>query len=145
MHRQVAIIIMAVNFDDRLTVVPTKPNQPLTGVQFPKRSFGRTKVVERSCQSSWFSRWPFLHYDEGKDALFCHTCLLVYKSKKMKTTSRADPAFVSLYLYLYATPTSRPDQLESGPALLCCTILYFLQHETEWCMSCPLPPQARSH
>ena len=53
------------------TVVPTKPNQSLTGFHVPKRSFGKTKMVERSCQSSWFSRWPFSHYDEGKDALFC--------------------------------------------------------------------------
>ena len=87
--QSIIIIIMAINADD--TVVPTKPNQPLTSFQFPKRSFGKTKIVERSCQSSWFSRWSFLHYDEGKDALFYHMCLLACKLKKMKTTSRADP------------------------------------------------------
>ena len=43
------------------TVVSTKPNQPLTSFQFPKlRPFGKTKMVERICQSSWFNRWPFL-------------------------------------------------------------------------------------
>ena len=118
---------LAINVDD--TIIPTKPNQPLTDFQSPKRSFGKTKTMERSCQSSWFSRWPFLHYDEGKDTLFCHTCLLAYKSKKMKTTSQDDPAFVTSYIYLLyfiigmyimtmtiiiATPTSGPDQLETA-------------------------------
>ena len=49
------IVIMAINAD------VTKPNQPLTGF---KRS---TKIMERSCQSSWFTK------DTSKDALFSHT------------------------------------------------------------------------
>ena len=85
--RSMMIIIMAINVD---TVVSTKPNQPLAGFQFRKRSFGKTKMLDRSCQYSWFSRWPFLHYDEGKDALSCHTCLLgfrtcVYLTRKCRT------------------------------------------------------------
>ena len=35
----------------------------------------------------------FLHY-EAKDVVYCHTCLLGFKLKRMKTNS-ADPAFVS--------------------------------------------------
>ena len=42
---------------------------------FPKRTFERKKVVKRSFQPSCFTRWPFLHYDESTDAVFCHTCL----------------------------------------------------------------------
>ena len=37
---------MAINVDD--TVVPTKPNQPLTGFQFPKKSFAKTKMVREA-------------------------------------------------------------------------------------------------
>ena len=29
------------------------------------------------------------------DAVFCHTCLMAFKLKRMKTSMRADPAFVS--------------------------------------------------
>ena len=71
-----------------------KPNQPLAGFWFRKRSFGKTKMLNRSCQYSWFSRWPFLHYDEGKDTLSCHTCLLGFRT--------------CVYLII-ATPTSGPD------------------------------------
>jgi hypothetical protein len=76
------------------TDVPAKPHQPLN-FKFPKRSFGKQKVVERSFQPSWFSKWPFLHYDEAKDIVFCHTCLMGFKLKRMRTSTRADPAFVS--------------------------------------------------
>ena len=43
-------------------------NKP-SGYNFPKRSFGKTKVVHRSSQQSWFSKWKWLHYDSSKD---CH-------------------------------------------------------------------------
>ena len=75
-------------------IIPTKPHQPLS-FNFPKRSFGKKRTVERSFQPSWFAKWPFLHYDESKDAVFCHTCLMGFKLKRMKTSMRADPAFVS--------------------------------------------------
>ena len=82
------------------TSIPNKPNQPTSSFQFPKRTFGKTKIVSRSCQCSWFARWPFLHYDEANDALYCHMCVQAFKSNKMKTTSRADPAFVSYCIIL---------------------------------------------
>ena len=39
-------------------VIPTKPHQPLS-FNFPKRSFGKKRTVERSFQPSWFAKWPF--------------------------------------------------------------------------------------
>ena len=72
-----------------------KPHQPLT-FNFPKRSFGKKTIVQRSFQPAWFTKWPFIHYDEAKDAAFCHTCLLAINSKRMRTRS-LDPAFVSAY------------------------------------------------
>ena len=41
-------------------------NQP-SGYNFPKRSFGKTKVVHRAFQQSWFGKWKWLHYDSSKD------------------------------------------------------------------------------
>ena len=73
--------------------VPDKPHQPVA-FNFPKRSFGKKNSVQRSFQASWFSQWPFLHYDEANDAVFCHTCLLGFKLKRMRTNT-TDPAFVS--------------------------------------------------
>ncbi len=72
--------------------VPDKPHQPFE-FNFPKRSFG-VKGAQRSFQPGWFRRWPFLHYDEGRDIAFCHTCLLATKFKRMRS-NYADQAFVS--------------------------------------------------
>ena len=43
--------------------------------KFPKRCFRKTKIVERSFQPCFFDKWPFLHYDEVVDRVFCHTCM----------------------------------------------------------------------
>ena len=85
---------MASTSGDSLADFPTKPHQPRSLV-FPKRVFGSTKTVERSFQQNWFDKWPFLHYDEVKDSVFCHTCIMGFKLKRIKTSMRADPAFVS--------------------------------------------------
>lgn len=75
-------------------VVPPKPHQPQS-FHFPKRSFGKSKIVERSFQPGWFNKWPFLHYDESIDCVFCHVCLMSFKLKRIKSSTRADPAFVT--------------------------------------------------
>ena len=75
-------------------VISSTPHHPLS-IRFPKRSFGKKRTVERSFQPGWFANWPFLHSDEAKDAVYCHTCLMGFKLKRMKTSMRADPDFVS--------------------------------------------------
>lgn len=47
--------------------VEEEPHQPRT-YNFPKRSFGKKTITLRSFQPDWFSKWPFIHYDEAKDA-----------------------------------------------------------------------------
>ena len=70
-------------------------NQP-SGYNFPKRSFGKIKVVHRAFQQSWFGKWKWLHYDSSKDLCFCHTCVSALKTGKMKLSSNAkDSAFLS--------------------------------------------------
>ena len=49
--------------------------------------------MKRSCQSAWFSEWPWLHYREHDDSVFCHTCVLAFKDLKMPFRN-ADDAFV---------------------------------------------------
>lgn len=51
-----------------------KPNQPAVSYNFPKRKFGQAKPVFRSVQSAWFRKWPWLHYNQVEDKMFCHTC-----------------------------------------------------------------------
>ena len=60
---------------------------------FPKREFGKAQIVKRSCQSSWFSKWKWLHYCEKEDKLFCHLCVNAIKSRKT-TLKRGDTAFI---------------------------------------------------
>ena len=46
--------------------LPDSANQP-TSHNFPKKSFGKKTVVERSFQATWFNTWKWLHYDETND------------------------------------------------------------------------------
>ncbi len=73
--------------------VPEKPCQP-KDYNFPKRVFGKKGDTSRAFQSHWFKIWTFLHYDEAKDVVFCHTCMVAAK-RKMLSTNNLDPAFVS--------------------------------------------------
>ena len=66
---------------DYLPSLPEKPHQP-RNFQFPKRSFGKAKPVKCSAQPQWFKSWPFLHYDECQDVVFCHTCCSCEPSKE---------------------------------------------------------------
>ena len=70
-------------------------NQP-SGYNFPKRSFGKTKVVHRAFQQSWFGKWKWLHCDSSKDLCFCHTCVSALKTGEMKLSGNAkDSAFLN--------------------------------------------------
>lgn len=78
--------------------VPETPHQPGPQFSFPRRSFGKKTVLNRSFQHAWFLKWPFLHYKESSDTVYCHTCLRMFKEKKAKTSTKADQAFVSFNL-----------------------------------------------
>ena len=54
--------------------LPLHPSQP-TEVVFPRRHFGKTKVVYCSFQSMWFSQWKWLHYDAASDLAYCFICV----------------------------------------------------------------------
>ncbi len=71
------------------------PHQPKAKYRFLKHSFGEKSVVHHSFQHSWFAKWPFLHYKETIDVVYCHTCLKMFKEKKAKTSTKSDQALVS--------------------------------------------------
>ena len=72
--------------------LPSKPHQPRQ-FRFPKREFGKKTIVKRSFQTSWFDRFAWLHYDEAKDAAFCHVCCSASSQKRLKT-SHKESAFL---------------------------------------------------
>ena len=75
--------------------LPDKPYHPTKGFSFPRRFFGQTKPVQCSCKSHWFDKWPWLHYNEVKDVVFCHIYVTAFKLKKIMTSHNAALAFVS--------------------------------------------------
>ena len=66
-----------------LSKISESPNQP-GDYSFLSRKFGKSNIVSHAFQSSWFARWKWLHYDATQDLVFCHTCVVVAKTGKMK-------------------------------------------------------------
>ena len=66
------------------------PNQP-SQYNFPKKRYGNQY---RSVQSTWFSEYPWLHYDEKKDyfATFVQTSI----SKVTASAKNTEQAFISM-------------------------------------------------
>ena len=61
----------------------SSPNQPRKSFKYPVREFGKTKVVRRSFQVSWYDSFSWLNYDESKDAVYCYICRLADSQKKI--------------------------------------------------------------
>ena len=79
----------------RLPEIGDSPNQP-RDFSFPSRKFGKSNVVSRAFQPSWFARWKWLHYDATHDLVFCHTCVVAAKTGKMKLSGNMkDSIFLS--------------------------------------------------
>ena len=89
--------------------ISDSPHQPGPDFKFPKRPFGKTKIVHRAFQHSWFSRWKF--------------CLKMFKERKNKTASKADCAFVSINKYSrpshIRTPINRRPGLSEDKIVYC--------------------------
>ena len=64
----------------QMTVCPDKANLP-ANFKFPKRHFGKKKLVSRSFQPQWFQKLKWLHYDEARDLAFCSTAVRTGKMK----------------------------------------------------------------
>ena len=51
------------------TDLPEHSHQHGLDLIFPKHSFGKKSVIPGSYQHSWFSKGPFLHYNEAEDTV----------------------------------------------------------------------------
>ena len=74
--------------------LPTKAHHP-KAFKFPKRSFGKKKIVNRSFQLIWFEKWPWLHYVENNDTVLCFMCAQASAQRKLQWSSNLDLAFIS--------------------------------------------------
>ena len=84
--------------------LPEVPNQP-KDLQFPQRSFGKTKIVKRSFQPSWYDKWQWIHYNENEDSVLCFTCVQAATQKKLQWSTNADLAFISRGFYNWKDAT----------------------------------------
>ena len=72
----------------QLPLLRDRPSQP-RNLSFPYKSYGHRN---RSFQSGWFDRHPWLHYVESLDAVFCHTCIKAVASNLI-SSENADSVF----------------------------------------------------
>jgi len=73
-------------------VLIEKPNQPPGNYQFPKTRFGNQS---RSVQCSWFNQYPWLHYSQSEDLLYCYICVNQFHKGNLKSTANVDQAFTT--------------------------------------------------
>lgn len=66
------------------------PYHPLENYKLPKRTFGKSN---RTCQSSWFKTYEWLHYVTQNDAVICYTCANQELSGSLRSETKKDPAF----------------------------------------------------
>ena len=62
--------------DQELASIGDEPNQPNSSFPFKKRVIGGTN---RNFQHKWFSEFPWLHYNEKEDKVFCFYCIKCIK------------------------------------------------------------------
>ena len=72
------------------SIIPEKPNHPV--ISFPQRSIGRQK---RSFCSSWYAKYPWLHYQESSDSVLCFYCH-VAERRHLPVSLNKDDAFTKM-------------------------------------------------
>ena len=90
---KIRIMVLSKQVSVIYPVISAKPHQPVS-FEFPKRFW--KQVVVKSCQSAWFAKWPWLHYREGDDSVFCHTCVKAFKELKMPVRNVEDATSLCL-------------------------------------------------
>ena len=70
MARQTRVIGMEVANVAGVCDLSDRPNQPAS-FNLSTRKFGELKPVFWNVQPTWFHKWPWLHYDQVEDKMFC--------------------------------------------------------------------------
>ena len=69
-------------------------NQPQDRV-FPTKTYGQKNPKKRSMHAFYFSKWPFLHWDEQSQSVFCLPCHNVHALGMNILARKGEQAFVS--------------------------------------------------
>ena len=86
MDENISAEITSVAIEENASIFHGEINQP-RGIQFPQ-------TKGRSFQENWFDLYNWLHYDEKKDAAFCHVCMPAMESEILVTPGK-DDAFIT--------------------------------------------------
>ena len=84
----------AANHNVRNNEIPEKFHPPKT-YKFPKWKFGSTVITEQSLQPQWCDSYKWLHYNKVADAAFCHLCMRAQRERKLLSSHRREPAFIT--------------------------------------------------
>ena len=68
------------------------PYHPPIQFQFPKTVICGKR---RRIQHVWFQKFPWLHYEEQSDRLFCYYCAKAFQLKLLNHASKAEETYVS--------------------------------------------------
>ena len=75
--------------NDHISEIPEKAHQPFVS-RFPKRTLGKQ---QRAFCSAWYAKFPWLHYQEGEDKVYCFHCL-VSNRRHYPVSLNKDDAFI---------------------------------------------------
>ena len=55
------------------------------------------EITHRSFQAQWFQKWSWIHYNEGRDIVFCSICGKAARSNKLQACAAktCDVSFIS--------------------------------------------------
>ena len=79
---------------DRTASFPAEACQP-RDFTFPKKVFAKSSQRMYSFQAKWFDLWRWLHWDDGKKSVFCHTCVRASQAGKLTFSKNAEAAFIT--------------------------------------------------
>ena len=71
------------------SIIPDKPHQPV--LSFPCHTIGKQR---RSFCASWYSKYPWLHYQEASDSVLCFHCHVAEK-RHLPVTLNKEDAFIT--------------------------------------------------
>ena len=79
------------------TDLPERSHQPGPDFIFPSffQNIRLGRKVSFQDLTNTLGFQSFLHSNEAEDTVICHSCMKMLKEKKNKTSTKADPAFVS--------------------------------------------------
>ena len=84
--------------------IENEPYHPGRNYKFPVRIESSGK--KRSSHSKWFEDYPWLHYSEALDKVFCFHCVKAYQEQKI-TNSKIEMAFIETGFKTWSKPKKK--------------------------------------